>query len=127
MLFKNKYNKNYEFPTLSLYNGDTFDNIKQKLFLHLTKERFKVFYPNNYPIASIERNFFDYELEDNKNKLFKGVRTFYFPAFHFRGAPCVTLSTKNTYDDFIFSSKMEIGKHLNKDYYNSIINSLHEK
>jgi hypothetical protein len=127
MLFRNKHTSNYEFPTLTLYNGDTFDNAKQKLFLHLCKERFKVFYPNNYPIASVTRNFNEHELKDPKNKLLKGVRTFYFPAFHYRGGPCITLSAKNDYDDFVFAPKMEINKHINRDYFGSIINALHEK
>lgn len=127
MLYRNKITKNYEFPTISLLNGDTFSVAKQKLFLHLSKERFKLYYPNKFAIASVTRNFYEHELQDPKNKLLKGVRTYYFQGFHFRGIPSLAMSEKNEYDDFIFTPKNIINKHINKDYYDSIIDSLFDK
>lgn len=127
MLFKNKFTGNFEFPTITLYNGDSFRNAKQKLLLHLCKERFKLFYGPHVPIMSITRDFYEHELEDPKNRNFKGVRTFYYPGFHFRGNPCVIPSTVNSYVDYIFTPKMEVNRHVDKNYYNSIINCLQEK
>jgi hypothetical protein len=127
MLFKNKYTNQYEIPTISLFNGDSFDLTKFKLYICLTREEFKVYWANPYPSFHITREFHEYEKNDPKNKGLAGVRTFYFDAFHFRGGPSVTPNRKHPYVDFIFSPKNEMNKHLTKNYWDAIIPCLQEK
>ena len=127
MVFKNKHTGFYEFPTIPLVNGDTFKIAKLKLFIHLTKEKFKVFYEQHYPSFCTTRSLYDYEREDPKNKNVRGVRTFYYPAYHFRGAPTITPNIKHHYEDFLFTPKIEINRHMDETYYNAIIHGLQEK
>jgi hypothetical protein len=127
MLFKNKKNGQYEFPTISLYNGDSFYDSKYKLFFFLAQDEFKVFYKNPFPVFQITRDFHEYEKEDPKNKGLSGVRTFYFDALHFRGAPVVKSNVRHPYTDHVFSSKRELSKYVNKNYWEAVIPSLQEK
>jgi hypothetical protein len=126
MLFRNKFTGEYEFPTSTLYHGDNFQLARYKLFIELTKERFKIFLEDEHPDFCLTRKFHDYELEDPKNKGFNGVRTFYFPAFHFRGTPQVYINNRHPYDDFLFATKLNLNKVTSEQYYHGIVHALSE-
>jgi hypothetical protein len=126
MLFRNKITDQWEFPSLTLYNGDSFEMSKVKLFFHVTKENFKIYYPDNHPLFVLTREFYEHEKEDPKNKGLRGVRTFYYQAQHFRGAPMLTPNGKHPYDDFLLSSKFNMNNFLKKNYYDGVISALLE-
>lgn len=126
MLFKNKYTNEYEFPTMTLYHGDNFKIGKYRLFIDLSKDQFKIFFDSEHPEFCLTRQFHDYEKEDPKNKGLNGVRTFYYPAYHFRGKPQVFPNARHPYNDFIFATKMNFNEIAKEDYYNSVIHALEE-
>jgi hypothetical protein len=74
----------------------------------------------------ITRDLHDYEKADPKNKDFRGVRTYYYHAFHFRGRPEVVQNAQHCYEDFVFSTKREVNKVVAKPYFNTIIGALQE-
>jgi hypothetical protein len=127
MLFKNKHTGEYEFPTIPLYAGDAFIDVKFKLFLNMTKENWKVYWDQHHPAFMVTRDLHDYEKEDPKNKGFKGVRTYYYNAFHFRGRPEIIGNKLHPYEDFIFATKREINNVIPKPYYNAVIGCLQEQ
>ncbi len=126
MLFKNKYTGEMEFPTIPLYHGDLFNDVKFRLFLNLTKENFKIYFNDHHPSFMITRDFHEYEKADPKNKDFRGVRTYYYHAFHFRGTPQVIPNNQHCYEDYVLSPKREVNKNLSKTYYNSVVGALQE-
>lgn len=125
-MFHNKFINQYEFPSTPIYHGDNFRTSKYKLFIELSKEKYKIYFEDEHPIFSLTRKFHDYELENPKNKGFNGVRTFYFPAYHFRGTPQVYLNNRHPYDDFVFTTKMNLNKVTTEPYYHGIIHALSE-
>ena len=127
MLCKNKHINQWEFPSMSLYNGDSFTDTKFKLYFCLTGEEFKVFYPNPYPSFHITRDFYEYEKDDPKNKGLTGVRIYYYDALHFRGVPKITPNYRHPYSEYVFTPKHEINKHVPKNYWNAVINCLQDK
>jgi hypothetical protein len=126
MYFKNKHTGEMEFPTIPLHNGDLFNDVKYRLFLNLTRENFKIFFYDHHPGFMITRDFHDYEREDPKNKDLRGVRTYYYHAFHFRGRPEVVPNAQHCYDDFILATKREANKVISKPYYSAVIGSLQQ-
>lgn len=124
---KNKHTDQWEFPTLPLYNGDTFDLTKYRLAFYLNQEEFKVFYATPYPAFHVARDLHEYEKEDPKNKGFTGVRTYFFEAMHFRGVPQVLPNKKHPYTDHIFVPKHEFSKHVKKNYWDAFVTNLQEK
>ena len=68
MLCKNKFTQEFEFPTSTLYHGDNFQIARYKLYVELTKERFKIYFEDDHPVFSLTRSFHDYEELDIKNK-----------------------------------------------------------
>ncbi len=127
MLWKNKKNGQFEFPSIPLYNGDTFDISKYRLFFYLTEEDFKIVYPTPYPSFMMTRDFHDYEKEDPKNKGYAGVRTYYYQAMHFRAPPVVSKNVKHPYEDYILIPKNELSNYVGKNYWEGIIDNLQEK
>jgi len=125
-LCRNKFTKEYEFPSMPLYHGDNFNLSRYKLFVELTKERFKVYFEDEHPLFHLKRNFHDYELADPKNKGLNGVKTFYYPAFHFRGTPQVYINNRHPYDDFIFTTKMGFSKVATENYFHALAHGLSE-
>jgi len=127
MLFKNKKTGEFEFPSIPMYNGDTFDQSKYRLFFYICQEQFKIVYATPYPHFMITRDFHDHEKEDPKNKGYTGVRTFYLQGFHYRNTPIVTPNSKHPYNDFIFIPKYELSKYVGENYWNGVISNLQEK
>lgn len=127
MLFKNRKSDIWEFPTIPLLNGDSFEIAKLKLFFNVTKEFWKIFFPPHHPAFAITRDFHEYEREDPKNKGLKGVRTYYFHAFHFRGIPMVYPNLKHNYTDYSLVPKIQMNKWVGENYYRGIITNLTEK
>ena len=124
MLFRNKNTNEYEFPTMTLYHGDNFQIGKYRLFVDLTKEKFKIYFDSDHPEFCLTRPFHDYEQSDPKNKGLNGVRTFYYPAHHFRGTPQVFANKRHPYDDFVFATKLNFNQVTTEEYYHGVIHAL---
>lgn len=70
------------------------------------------------------REFTGAEQEDDRNKAFKGVRTYFYHANHWRGLPEISMDTlKNDYDDFAWVPKRKMNEFLNRDYYDIFISA----
>ena len=65
-------------------------------------------------------------MEDPKNKGLNGVRTFYYPAYHFRGTPQVFVNNRHPYDDYIFTTKLNLNKVAKEEYYHGVVHALSE-
>jgi hypothetical protein len=127
MLFKNKHTGEFEFPTIPMYKGDSFIDVKYKLFLNLTKENWKIFWEHHHPSFQVTRDLHEYEKADPKNKGYNGVRTYYYNAYHFRGRPEIAVNKLHPYEDFIFATKREMNNVTSRPYWNAIIGSMQEQ
>ena len=87
LVLRNKYTKEWEFPTYKIFFGETFLKGKQNLFTDLTGDDWKVRYIGQQPVVSTLREFSKAEQQDTLNKGLKGVRTYFFEAYHQRGLP----------------------------------------
>lgn len=77
LILKNKFSKEWEFPTGNIKFGQTFLRAKQNIFSSFVKE-WKIKYYSNGPLIHTLREFSKAEREDKMNLDMKGVRTFYF-------------------------------------------------
>jgi|LauGreDrversion4_2_1035121.scaffolds.fasta_scaffold552160_2 hypothetical protein len=127
VLTHNKKTKEYEFPTMPLYNGDSFYDTKFRLLYSLSYDEFKVYFEEPYPTFHITRDFHDYEKDDPKNKGLNGVRTYYYEANHYRSPIKIIPNLKHPYDNYVFATKRNIANYINKNYWEAVIGSLHEK
>ena len=69
------------------------------------------------------RNFTEGELEDHGNFQLKGVRTYYFLAFHKRGLPVLDFK-KMPYEDMAWVPKAKMNQYLTPSRYEAFIDSL---
>lgn len=126
LIFKNKHTDEWEFPTMPLINGDSFEQVKYKLFLLLSKEKFKVFYPGHNPVFHLTRDFHEYEREDPKNKGLQGVKTFFYEAYHFRSGCNLFKNARHPYVEYALCPKYKINQKFSKNYWNEVVGSLEE-
>lgn len=117
MICKNKQTGLWEFPTTSLMNGGIFRDHIEFFARLLTKGRMSTFYPGLPAIFHINRDFYEHEKSDEKNKGLVGVRTYYFPMFHDTGIPFIYPSNLHNYEDFRLVRKNDMNKYLEKDYW----------
>jgi hypothetical protein len=127
MLFKNRFSNQLEFPTIPLYNGDSFNEVKYKLYFLLTSEKFKIYFPSPYPSYHITREFYEHEKNDPKNRGLTGVRVYFYDAYHYRGEPTVTPNMRHPYVDYIFTPKHELNKYVPENYWHAVVTALNEK
>jgi hypothetical protein len=85
-----------------------------------------VYYPGHEPLFCVTRDLHEYEKEDPKNKGLKGVKTFYFNGYHYRGQPSLFENKKHVYEDFCLCPKYKINKFLSKNYWEGVISGLSE-
>ena len=98
--------------------GQSLVRAKHQLFLNLADGAWNVKYSGNLPQVHTIREFTEAEKEDDRNKAFKGVRTYFFHANHWRGLPEIaTDNGKNDYDDFAWVPKRKLNEFLTRDYF----------
>jgi hypothetical protein len=113
MIVRNKYTKEWEFPTGKINFGQTFMRAKLNLFKILAQDpnnaqdtAWKIKYFGQAPIAATIRELTPFEKQDKNSNQLKGVRTFYFQAHHWRGLPYLNVSNEaNEWDDFAWVPK----------------------
>ena len=117
-LVRNKYTKEWQFPVGQMTFGQSLVRAKHQLFLNLADGAWNVKYSGNLPQVHTIREFTEAEKEDDRNKAFKGVRTYFFHANHWRGLPEIaTDNGKNDYDDFAWVPKRKLNEFLTRDYF----------
>lgn len=77
LILKNKFTKEWEFPTGYIKFGQTFLRAKQNIFTSFAKD-WRIKYYQNAPLIHTLREFSKAEKEDKMNLNMKGVRTYYF-------------------------------------------------
>ena len=122
---KNKFTQKWVFPTMPVYNSLPLKDNCLWLYRDLTKNKFEIYYPREYkPIFLNERNFFEYEYEDKRNHNLFGVRTYYYVAYHDKGAPSIDVNDLHPYDDFLMITKDNLRNYFDEDYYKSVVKYL---
>jgi hypothetical protein len=118
LILKNKYTKEWEFPTGKVFFGQTFLRAKQNLFSHLTNDTWKVRYIAGYPMVATIREFTP--AENTLNHGLRGVRSYFFSANHYRGFPEYQLD-KTDFEDFAWVPKRQLNEYFERDYYEIFI------
>ncbi len=67
--------------------GQTFMRSKQNLFDKYTENKWKVKFFGTLPLIHTVRQLTEAESDDKQNTGYKGVRTYFFGAHHYRGLP----------------------------------------
>jgi len=96
LILKNKYTNEWEFPISKLFVGQSFFRAKYNLFEQLTGNSWRIKFFGSSPILHTLREFTEAEKADKLNTNFKGVRTFWFGAHHWRGLPEFTMGENST-------------------------------
>lgn len=123
-LVRNKYTKEWQFPTGSMFFGTTFLRAKHSLFTELSDDKWKIKFDGNLPQVHTVRDFTVAEKEDSKNECMKGVRTYFFNANHWRGLPEINMGEDSHYDDYVWIPKRKMNEYLTRDYFNIFANSM---
>lgn len=124
LLVKNRYTKDWEFPTTKMFFGETFLKAKQNLFTSLTQNEWKVRYSGMTPVVSTIREFTQDEKQDSLNLGLNGVRTYFFQANHYRGLPTMFMGEgHNEFEDYAWVPKRLLNEYFDKDYYEIFINA----
>lgn len=123
MIVRNKYTKEWEFPTSRMFFGQTFLRAKQNLFTDLAQDdsptgtSWKVKYFGQSPVVATIRELTQAEKEEKLNKDLKGVRTYFFQAHHWRGLPVLSESANHDYDDFQWVPKRQLNEYFTREYH----------
>lgn len=120
LIVRNKYSKEWEFPTHKMYFGQSFMRAKQNLFNTISDGNWKIKYFGQAPIAATIREMSGAEREDKLNRGMKGVRTYYYQAHHWRGLPDLSVDAHD-YDDFAWIPKRLMNEYFARDYYEIFI------
>ena len=123
-LVRNKFTQEWQFPTGQIFMGQTLIRAKHNLFLGLSDGEWNIKFSGNLPQVHTLREFTVAEQEETINKAFKGVRTYYFHANHWRGLPMLAIENgKTDYDDFAWVPKRKMNEFLTRDYFEIFINA----
>ena len=76
----------------------------------------------NSPIISTIRPFTEHEMNDKRNSILSGVRTYYFDTFHLRGLPDVTFEGTD-WEETAWVPKTDMNKFLTRERF-KIFNGL---
>jgi hypothetical protein len=117
-----------------MYFGESFMRAKQNLFNVIAAAKdenaalttsWKIKYFGQAPQIATIRELTEAEKTEKANLAFKGVRTFYFQAHHWRGLPQLSAGdmeeAKHDYDDFVWVPKRKMNEYLSKEYYEIFI------
>lgn len=100
---------------------------KQNLFVKYTDNKWKVKYFGNLPLIHTVRDLTVAEKEEQKEIVgFKGVRTYFFGAHHYRGLPEFPsdLDKRTFHNDFAWIPKKQLNEYFTKEYYEVFIHAL---
>lgn len=123
-LVKNKYTQEWQFPVGNIMFGQTFLRAKQKLFEDLSGGSWNIKFAGNLPQVHTLREFTVAEKENGMNTSFKGVRTYFFHANHWRGLPELFTENKDLpYDDYAWVPKRKMNEFMTKEYFDVFINA----
>lgn len=97
---------------------------KHEIFKGITDGEWNIKFMGNLPQVHTMREFTEAEKEDTRNIAFKGVRTYFFYANHWRGLPSISVGNGNhDYDDFAWVPKRQMNEYLTRDYFDIFIGS----
>lgn len=120
LIFKNKYTQEWEFPTTSMYFGQSFLRAKQNLMVKYSENKWKVKFFGQLPLIHTVRDFTIAEQESKPNDGLKGVRTYFFGAHHWRGLPEINFENVD-HDDWAWIPKRQLNEYFTKQYYDVFI------
>lgn len=120
LLVKNKFTKEWEFPTGKVFGNESFSIGRLNLFKNLTGEKWIARHPYLFPTVATLRPFTEFEKKDRKNAFLSGVRTYYFDAYHIRGLPEFTFENTD-YEDYAWVPKPEMNKYFTKERFEVFI------
>ena len=125
-IVQNKYTQEWEFPTGTIFFGETFLRAKQNLFVKLSGNQWRIKYYGSLPQTHTMRDFTVAEREETTWDHLKGVRTYYFHANHWRGLPCLseTITKDTDYQDFRWIPKRQLNDYFTEEYYKVFIHGL---
>ena len=124
LLMKNRNTEEWEFPSSTMYFGQTFLRAKQNLFVELTDNQWKVKYFGQLPLIHTLRDFSMAEKDQESNEGLTGVRTYFFGAHHWRGLPNMAVNDSKLHNDWAWVPKRQMNEFLTREYYDVFINSL---
>jgi len=94
------------------------------LFTDISGGAWNIKFSGNLPQVHTLREFTQAETEITNNGLYKGVRTYFFHANHWRGLPELAVEEGNTdYDDFAWVPKRKMNEFLTRDYFDIFISA----
>jgi len=96
--------------------GQTLVRAKHNLFTKLSNGVWNIKFAGNLPQVHTIRDFTIAEKEDERNKAFRGVRTYFFHANHWRGLPEIAQAATD-YDDFAWVPKRKLNEFFTREYY----------
>lgn len=121
-LMRNRYSKEWEFPSAPMFVGDTFMEGRSQLFSAMTDD-WKVTHIGRSPQMHTLRGITDKEKEMPNNEHINAVRTFYFLAFHARGPPGFNFD-KIEWDKMAWVPKARMNQYLTPERFDAFIDSL---
>ena len=126
LIVKNKYTNEWEFPISRIYLSETFFRAKLNLFNQLTGNKWRIKFQGQGPLIHTIREFTEVEKLDKMNKDLKGVRSFFFAAYHWRGLPEMIIQEDNPentteYNDWAWIPKRRLNEYFTKEYYDVFI------
>jgi hypothetical protein len=121
LLVKNKETSKWGFPSGTIYEKETFEDGKVRLFHQISKNKFSVSYNTHVPFVVEKRDLTPTEIKNALNKKAIGVKTFYYWASHVQGRIGFD---ENLYNDYVWAPKTEMNRYLEKEIYENFIHSL---
>ena len=122
LLLKNKYTGKWEFPTGKIYIGQSFLRAKQNLFVEYSNNDWKVKFYGSVPLVHTIRDMTEVEKNDKLNYGYKGVRTYFFGAHHWRGLP--VFDYENTdHEDHAWVPKRQLNEYFDEEYHKIFIDA----
>ena len=123
LLFRNKENGEWQFPTSSFKFGGTMMEAREKLFSRLTEDKWRVRHIGRAPFVHTIRDFSESEISELGHSYFYGVRTYYFNAFHLLGMPELKLD-ETCFDDYAWVPLPELNKYFTEHQWDQFAKSL---
>lgn len=115
-----KNNNRWQFPTVPMINNISFEMRKEDYFKKIADD-WSIIHTNNYPSVVKRESIPDNEKEYNiTNSKCVGRKIFFFNAIHNTGE----VKFKQDYNEYVWASKLELSKFMNKEDYDFYINIL---
>ena len=122
LLLHNKYTDKWEFPTGKIMLGQSFMRAKQNLFVDYSANKWQVKFYASIPLVHTVRDMTEVEKEDPWNEGYRGVRTYFFGAHHFRGLPSFDFEGTD-HDDWAWVPKRKLNEYMDEEYHKIFIDA----